>query len=390
VLAQLRTSLRRAGRRVSRRVDLSPLTEWRGRGTPPGLRTAKTTLAAVISWELARRLTGSGAPVLAPLTALLVTQLTVVETVTEGLQRVGSVVVGVLLAVGLASLLGLQWWSIGLVVFASLAVGQVLRLGASRLEVPISALLVLVVGGQSGVARARVLETLIGAAVGVAVNVVVAPPVYVQSAGEAIFELAEAMARLLRDGGAELAAGWSGEEAYDRLQRARELDRPLGRARSALGRAEDSLRLNPRRRRVGDPSGDLRSALSALEHATILVRGLCRSLLDLDTVTGGRGPDPALRAALGDLLTQTGDAVRAFGELAAANLPGLPANEAPLRRALGRARASRDKVAAAMAAGPREDPGAWQVHGAVLANTDRLLSEIDPEGQTWPGVGRLS
>jgi hypothetical protein len=328
VLAQLRTSLRRAVRRVSRRVDLSPLTEWRGRGTPPGLRTAKTTLAAVISWELARRLTGSEAPVLAPLTALLVTQLTVVETVTEGLQRVGSVVVGVLLAVGLASLLGLQWWSIGLVVFASLAVGQVLRLGASRLEVPISALLVLVVGGQSGVARARVLETLIGAAVGVAVNVVVAPPVYVQSAGEAIFELAEAMARLLRDGGAELAAGWSGEEAYDRLQRARELDRPLGRARSALGRAEDSLRLNPRRRRVGDPSGDLRSALSALEHATILVRGLCRSLLDLDT--GGRGPDPALRAALGDLLTQTGDAVRAFGELAAANLPGLRANEAPL------------------------------------------------------------
>jgi Aromatic acid exporter family member 1 len=392
VLAQLRRSLRRAARRVARRVDLTPLTEWRGRGTPPGLRTAKTTLAAVLSWELARQLTGSEAPVLAPLTALLVTQLTVVETVTESLQRVGSVVVGVLLAVGLASLLGLHWWSIGLVVFASLAVGQVLRLGASRLEVPISALLVLVVGGQSGVARARVLETLIGAGVGVAVNVVVAPPVYVQSAGEAIFELAAAMARLLRDGGTELAAGWSGEEAYERLQRARELDGPLGRARNALGRAEDSLRLNPRKRRVGDPSGDLRSALSALEHATILVRGLFRSLVDLDSVSGGRGPDPALRAALGDLLTQTGDAVHAFGELAlaTANLPGPRANDAPLRRALGRARACRDKVATAMAAGPRADPGAWQVHGAVLANTDRLLSEFDPEGQTWPGAGRLS
>jgi hypothetical protein len=199
-----------------------------------------------------------------------------------------------------------------------------------------------------------------------------------------------AWARLLRDGGAELAAGWSGEEAYDRLQRARELDRPLGQARNALGRAEDSLRLNPRRRRVGDPSRTLRSALSALEHGAILVRGLCRSLVDLDSVTGGRGPDPALRAALGDLLTETGDAVRAFGELAAANLPGPPANEAPLRRALGRARACRDKVATAMAAGPREDPGAWQVHGAVLANADRLLSEIDPEGQTWPGGGGLS
>jgi Aromatic acid exporter family member 1 len=383
-------SLRRAARRVARRVDLSPLTEWRGRGVPPGLRTAKTTLAAVIAWELARRLLDQPLPVLATLTALLVTQLTVVETINESLQRVGSVVVGVLLAVLLADLLGLQWWSIGLVVFGSLAIGQVLRLGAHRIEVPISALLVFAVGGQPGAAWSRVLETLIGAAVGVVVNIVVAPPLYVQPAGEAIVELAETMARLLRDAGEELARGWSGEDAYDRLRQARELDGPLGRARQALGRAEDSLRLNPRRRRVGDPSGDaLRAALNSLEHSTILVRGLFRSLVDLDTATG-EGPEPALRAALARLLIETAGAVRAFGELVSANLPGPPANEAPLRRALGRTRACRDQVAAAMAAGPRAHPDAWQVHGHLLADVDRLLSEIDPEGQTWPGGGRLS
>jgi uncharacterized membrane protein YccC len=382
-------SLRHAARRVARRVDLSPLTEWRGRGVPPGLRTAKTTLAAVISWELARRLLGEPVPVLAALTALLVTQLTVVDTITESLQRVGSVVVGVLLAVLLADLLGLQWWSVGLVIFASLAVGQVLRLGAQRIEVPISALLVLAVGGQPGAAGTRVLETLIGAAVGVAVNVVVAPPVYVQPAGEAIAELAEAMARLLREAGDELARGWSGEDAYDRLRQARELDGPLGRARRALGRAEDSLRLNPRRRRVGDPSGDLRAALTTLEHSAILVRGLFRSLVDLDSVTG-EGPDPALRAALAGLLLETAGAVRAFGELVGASLAGPPGNEAPLRRALGRAKARRDQVATAMAGGPRAHPDAWQVHGHLLANVDRLLTELDPEGQTWPGLGRPS
>jgi hypothetical protein len=43
-----------------------------------------------------------------------------------------------------------------------------------------------------------------------------------------------------------------------------------------------------------------------------------------------------------------------------------------------------------MVAGPRDQPGAWQVHGHLLANLDRLLSEIDPEGQTWPGPGRPS
>jgi hypothetical protein len=45
--------LRRVTRRMARRVDLTPLTRWRGRGTPLGIRTAKTTLAAVLSWQLA-------------------------------------------------------------------------------------------------------------------------------------------------------------------------------------------------------------------------------------------------------------------------------------------------------------------------------------------------
>jgi len=40
-----------------------------------------------------------------------------------------------------------------------------------------------------------------------------------------------------------------------------------------------------------------------------------------------------------------------------------------------------------MAAGPREEPGVWPVHGHLLANVDRQLSEIDPEGTTWPGTG---
>ena len=139
--------------------------------------------------------------------------------------------------------------------------------------------------------------------------------------------------------------GLVGEDAYERLLEARELDREVDEAREAIGRAEDSLRLNPRRRLLGDPSDELREGMGPLEHSVILVRGLCRSLVDLDTVTGGRGPDPELRAG-------------------------------------------RDEVAKAMTGGAREEPGAWQVHGHLLANVDRLLSELDPEGQTWPGTTR--
>jgi hypothetical protein len=383
----LRRRLRRSARRLARRVDLGQLVRRRGEGTPLGLRTAKTTLAAVISWELALRLPGSQPPVLAPLTALLVTQVTLVKTITGSLQRVASVTAGVLLALLVADVLGLHWWSVGLVIFVSLALGQVLKLGPHRIEVPISALLVMTLGGTAGVARTRVLETLIGAAVGVVVNAVLVPPVYVRPAGEAIYELAEDMARVLDGAAADLAEGWSGEDAYERLLEARELDGEVGEAREAIGRAEDSLRLNPRRRLVGDPSEELREGMTTMEHSVILVRGLCRSIVGLDTVTGGRGPDPELRAALGRLLVEVAEAVRAFGQLTAASVPGPPANRAPLHRALARARAARDDLAKAMTTGPREDPDAWQVHGHLLANVDRLFSELDPEGQTWPGSG---
>jgi hypothetical protein len=49
---------------------------------------------------------------------------------------------------------------------------------------------------------------------------------------------------------------------------------------------------------------------------------------------------------------------------------------------------ARDQLAKEMAAGPGEAPRAWQVHGHLLANVDRLLNELDPEGQTWPGTTR--
>jgi hypothetical protein len=383
-----RRRLRRSARRLARRVDLRRLVSRRRDGSPLGLVTAKTTLAAVISWELALRLPGTQPPVLAPLTALLVTQLTLVKTITGSLQRVASVTAGVLLALGVADLLGLHWWSVGLVVFVSLAVGQVLKLGSHRVEVPVSALLVLTLGGTVGVARTRVLETLIGAGVGVVVNALLVPPVYIRPAGDAIYELADHMAGVLEGAAADLAEGWSGEDAYERLLEARELDAEVRDAGEAVGQAEDSLRLNPRRRLVGDPSDELREGLTSLEHSVILIRGLCRSLVELDTVTDGRGPGSPLQAALGRVFVELADAVRAFGEHLAASVPGPPANQAPLYRALARARVARDQLAKEMAAGPGEAPRAWQVHGYLLANIDRLLSELDPEGQTWPGTIR--
>ncbi|MDT7675231.1 MAG: hypothetical protein QOD82_3133, partial [Pseudonocardiales bacterium] len=110
------------------------------RGRTPGLRTAKTTLAAVLAFQIADMLHTSAQPILAPLTALLVVQLTLYSTLTSGLDRVAAVVTGVLVAVGVAGTTGLTWWSLGAVVGISLVIGRLLRLGSNLLEVPISAM----------------------------------------------------------------------------------------------------------------------------------------------------------------------------------------------------------------------------------------------------------
>src|SRR4029453_17786941 len=196
------------------------LARW---GRVPGLRTAKATLAAVLAYVAADALNTTAAPILAPLTALLVVQLTVYETVAQGIQRIFSVLAGVLVAVGIAAFVGLSWWSLGAVVAVSLVVGQLLRLGPPTVEVPISAMLVRAVGGAGaeGAAAGRVSETLIGAAIGLVVNFAVAPPVNVLPAGDAIGRVATQLANVLRGLAGDLRAGWSRAAAERWLSEAR-------------------------------------------------------------------------------------------------------------------------------------------------------------------------
>jgi Aromatic acid exporter family member 1 len=355
---------------------------YRAGGDPPGWRTIKTTLAAVLAYLLAVWMLGNQpAPLLAPLTALLVAQLTIFETVKSGLERVGSVVAGVLIAVLLSKVVGLTWWSLAITVVASLVIGMLLRLGDHTLEVPISAMLVLAVAGQAGtVAIDRVAETLIGAVTGVVVSFLLRPPMYVQPAGDAIGQLAAEMAELLTAMGTELTEGWSGEQARAFQDRARELDRPLHVARIALARGEESLRLNPRQRRVREGASSLRAALAALEHSAVQVRGVTLDLADLaEAVEASGQAEPELLIALGALLVELGAGLAAFGQLVAPEVAGPPREAVPLHIALEIARTHRDVLAELMLVDARTDLELWHIQGSLLANVDRLLREIDLE-----------
>ena len=126
----------------------------------------RLTGAAVAAYLVALLLLDDPRPVLAPLTALLIVQVTLVGTITDTARRILSVVAGVALAIVFSAFVGFSWWSLALLIAASIMEGQVLRLGPHLLEVPISAMLVLAVGGSEHAALDRVTATVVGAAVG--------------------------------------------------------------------------------------------------------------------------------------------------------------------------------------------------------------------------------
>ncbi|HEX8927698.1 MAG TPA: aromatic acid exporter family protein [Actinomycetota bacterium] len=365
----------------ARRIGRPSWSSYRGRGAPLAWRAVKTTVAAVLSYELARRFLTDPIPLLAALTAVLVAQITIFETVRSGIERIGSVVAGVLVAGLLSRFVGLTWWGLAIVIFAALVIGQLLRLGPQSLEVPISAMLVLAVTGQTGQAAiGRVVETLIGAVTGVAVNALLGPSVYVQPAGNAIGELAEDLADLLRTMGEELTEHWSSEQARAWVHRTQELDAPLRAAEAALARGEDSLRLNPRGRRLLEATPSLRAGLAALEHAAVDVRAICRDLADLAEAIEERGqPEPEILTALGRLLVELGEGIAAFGELVAPDVAGPPRDVVPMRIALEIARTHRDVLAELMLVDARDDRDLWHIQGSLLADVDRLLRELDVE-----------
>jgi uncharacterized membrane protein YccC len=354
------------------------------RREPVVVQTLRSTAAATLAYVVAIHLSPEPAPLTAPLTALLVVQVTLYSTITTAVRRVNSVVAGVVIAIGFSSLVGLTWWSLGLIILASLAVGHLVRVSEFVPEVAISAMLVLGVTRVGDTAWARVLETLIGAVVGLACNLVLAPPVWVGVAGESIEDLARRMRQLMLRVGEQAAGRTPYEVAAERLHEARRLDHDIAGVDAALRQAEDSLRLNPRVQEGLLHRVVLRTGLDTLEICTVVLRVLARSLTDL---AKEREPhplfDPQAGAVLEELLSEIADAVVSFAVLVTTDVSrSAESAEARLSEELGTAGATRDKLARLFLDEVQRDASQWQLHGSVLTEVTRMIDELDTEHRT--------
>jgi hypothetical protein len=361
------------------------------RGSNALLRALRLTGAAVAAYIVAGLLLQDTVPVIAALTALLVVEVTLFDIVTSGVQRVVSVVVGVLLAVGFSSLVGISWWSLGILIAVSILVGQLLRLGPHLVEVPISAMLVLAVGGEETVASDRIIETLIGAAVGVAVNIVFPPRIRADTAARAVGNFADEIASLLQTAADELIDGITPEEADHWLEEGRRLSRHVPRIDRAIAQAEQSRRLNPRALAQRDTTAVLRGGLESLEHTSVAVRSMFRSIADGVRAHPQSNGDTAeaVRLAFATLLGELADAVRSYGHLVRAEVADTTAPaESAASIALDSLREARARVIELRLVEHQEDLATWELNDALLEAVERVLAELDVEEQTRRRVTR--
>lgn len=262
----------------------------------------KSTLAATLAWLVSYVALDARSPAFAPFSAVLIMQVTVYRSVVQSLRYVGAVVAGVAVQAALGFLAGPDLLTFVLVAVIALAIGRWHVLGVQGPQVATAAFFAFSTytsaSGDSQRLRALgeiVLLVLIGCAIGIAVNVLVAPPLRYRGAEYGIRSLAHTLKDLLADMYPVLAEGVPDQDTTGRWRtRAARTGGMIGQAWWGLETSKESLHLNPRRmlrRYRGHPGFQgYESVLGALERTlyqvAALTRGLDRSREEEDEARG--------------------------------------------------------------------------------------------------------
>lgn len=372
-----------------RRLDLGP---WgaAARGLrlaqpvrPLLVTTSRLTTAAVISYLLTLWLTDGPIDLTGSLTAILVVQTSAYSTVRMGVVRVGAVLTGVLVAVALSSWWGLTWWSLAIAIAASLLLAAILRLGEQALETPISAMLILAIGGQEIGAETRVITTLIGAGVGVAFNLLLPPPVPTRQAVAEVRGVARQQAECLRRASESMAVRpVTRGEVSAWLDEARSVAKAAERAHDVVQAVKDVRRLNARA--IGTPQVEpvLRAGLEALEHSLFAVRALFVTMgKDApEHVTPDDGYGEQVRPAFAVVLGNVADCLDAYGALVEAEAQESEAEvERSLAESLEVAREARAILTDLLMVDAQAQTSLWLLRGSTLVAVEQVLAPLDLE-----------
>jgi uncharacterized membrane protein YgaE (UPF0421/DUF939 family) len=341
------------------------------------LLLTKSTLATVISWQLAVHLLHSSTPFYAPMAALLVVDRTVVRSLLASAQRLAAVTVGMAVAELVEAVAGVHWWSMLPVMLLALLLGRWRRLGEHGIQVPAMVLLALVTAGgtSAGFTYMTLLETVAGGLVGVVTNVAVFPPLHVREPRQRVDALAAQVRQLLTDMADGLRQGWDAQQARDWYDRSSEIAQSVPEVIEHVSTGRESTRFNPREnvRPMQINWVGYERAVETLRRAQWQAAGIARTLVDgAEEEAHHPAPSSSFLPDYASVLESLGSAVGHFGRRQDEDRTAL---EEDLRRANSMLERLRDEIRDS----PLADPHAWPAYGALIIDAQRMVREFQAE-----------
>jgi uncharacterized membrane protein YgaE (UPF0421/DUF939 family) len=323
-------------------------------------------------------------PLLAPLTAIVTVRVSVRSSISRAVLRSLAVALGVLLALALGDTISLNGITIGLLVAGSLAIAELLfRLPLwAATQVPISILVVL--GAVATPDRAdgwrRAVDTMIGAAVGVGVSLLL-PASRRVDARQTLDRLADGLEHTLDTVGQGLGEPWTRDDTTEWRREAHVArDRLVQHALEAVGDSREAARWNHRDRRHIDELGRYEELAQRSERAAIGVSAIARTFDEFAHRSDEAHPPlprlsalmlalaRGIRAVVSEGLGQTDVAAvdAAITDVRAKREECMAGARRRARLALESAGASEDDRSAAE----------WLGYAAVLVHVDRIVHDL--------------
>lgn len=277
------------------------------------LLAAKAALAVGIAWAIAPHMPGvtDEYPYYAPLGALLSMYPTLMESAKSGLQTLLGLAVGIGLALAVVVTVGPNWWTIPLVAGIGVLLSGTGWFGVGQEYVPIAALFVLIIGGQNSddYSLGYLTQMAVGVAVGLAVNLLIAPRILTGVAAARVAAFRRQLARHLHDIGEAVSESWPPErDAW--VRDAAALADTSREVRRALDEADTSRKGNPRAMRGRHDTSDVHDRLEVLELIAVRIRDISETLADaIWERPGGLGLDADLADPLSEACRRVADCI---------------------------------------------------------------------------------
>lgn len=293
----------------------------------------RDTLLTVIKWisatlaayAFARFVLGSQAPAFAPFAALFMVQATVYRSLYHALRYLAAVVIGVAATGAIGMTWGQTFWSLALLVFVTVLIGQWRRFRGFGAQIPIVGLFAFAAraGDEPGYLMDLLLTVGSGALIGLAVNLLLAPSLRFRSTAQGIEDVSTAVRDLLLDVAEALRDDDPLDEVDAWRQRSNELLKLVDRVHSDVDYSQEASRMNPRRLAAGmPPLATYRTVLTTLAATVAHVDSIVRALGYIAGASGdvGEATDAAavfdeFLPGYADLLEHLAKAVALSGEV---------------------------------------------------------------------------